>query len=451
MKIVHACLALQVACLAGACASAPPAPFPEPVRPPRELPQSAGSSAAEPPADAQSAAPARSVPAPAAGAVGPSLAEGTADRLGAGLAGGPVAEVAFHDAPLAVFINEVFGETLGLSFVIAPGLRDKTDLVTLRLRGPVAPEQLFNTARDVLRNYGVDIREQDGVLTFVVDADITAGDIPLLVSGRALPDVPATHRAVFQLVPLRIVSPADVRDWLEDLFEGQNLTIRSDPDRQTVLLQGTADLVARALAMIDVLDQPLLRGRHGAVIQPTYMDAENLAEDLAAVLKSQGYSTTTSPGSSGATMLLPLKAANKLVVFAPDRATLGHVEDWVETLDVAAGAEIEDAVFTYRVRNMQAESLVDTLNKALGVVAEEARGVVFDRNSNVLIFRGSGADWAQILNVVRTLDRPVPSVLIEVLIAEILLTDEYKSGFEFLAEGAVGRGDFSVGTLNRLG
>ena len=35
---------------------------------------------------------------------------------------------------------------------------------------------------------------------FVAAQEIGPGDIPLLISGRALPEVPPTHRAVFQLV-----------------------------------------------------------------------------------------------------------------------------------------------------------------------------------------------------------------------------------------------------------
>ncbi|MDD9960937.1 MAG: hypothetical protein OXP11_14305 [Gammaproteobacteria bacterium] len=70
-------------------------------------------------------------------------------------------------APIVAFINEVFGTQLGMSFVIPPGLQEKTDLVTLRPASPVPPRQFFNTARQVMREYGVTIREQDGVLTFL--------------------------------------------------------------------------------------------------------------------------------------------------------------------------------------------------------------------------------------------------------------------------------------------
>ena len=57
-------------------------------------------------------------------------ARGAVDQLGTDLEGPPI-EAAFNGVPIVAFINEVFGTELGMSFVISPGLQEKTDLVTL--------------------------------------------------------------------------------------------------------------------------------------------------------------------------------------------------------------------------------------------------------------------------------------------------------------------------------
>ena len=59
----------------------------------------------------------------------------------------------------------------------------------------------------MLQEYGVTIREQDGVPAFLATQEIESGEVPLLISGRTLPEVPATHRTVFQLVPNRPKPP----------------------------------------------------------------------------------------------------------------------------------------------------------------------------------------------------------------------------------------------------
>ena len=60
-------------------------------------------------------------------------------------------------------------------------------------------------------------------------------------------------------------------------------------------------------------------------------------------------------------------------------------------------------------------------------------------------------EWVEIRSVIARLDRAVPSVLIEVLIAEVTLTDEERTGFEFLIRGALGSRGLIGGTLDRLG
>ena len=169
--------------------------FPGTSAPPKELPEDA---AAEAEAERDEVPyPTVAVPQPI---IERTIAEGISDPMGRDLEGEPI-RVSFNELPLAVFIDQVFGEELGLSYVIAPGLREKPDLVTLRLTSPVPPSQLFDTARGVLREFGVAVRRDANVLTFALSDEIGTGEIPLLVSGRALPEVPATHRTIFHLVP----------------------------------------------------------------------------------------------------------------------------------------------------------------------------------------------------------------------------------------------------------
>ena len=402
-----------------------------------------------------------------------SVAEGIADRLGEDLTGDPVL-VSFHDIPLVPFINEIFGEELGMSFVISPGLRGRSDLVTLKLTEPLPPNQLFTMARRVLREYGVDITSaEEGILTFVPSKDISSRDVPLFVSGRALPDVPPSHRIIFQLVQLKVVRGPQVRGWLSEAFDHQDLEVIEDPDRNALLLKGSSDMLARAIAMIDVLDQPLLRGSYGMIIEPVYMRAQDLTQALHEVLHAEGYQASIgTAGVGGSIVLLALPDVDKVIAFAADQATLEHVEQWARTLDSRGKESVNTAVFSYEVLNTQAEDLTETLNRMFGfgmnaglqgngtgegerMPRTEAAGsasdrIVVDKNRNMLLFRGSGDEWAEILNVIEKLDRAVPSALIEVLIAEVTLSDQEKSGVEFLVRGGINDYDI-VGEVEGLG
>ncbi len=452
------------------CATLRVDPLPDPIRPPRTLAaeEAQGAAAAAPQEEGTTITSTPGV------VIQRTVAEGIADRLGEDLTGPPIA-VSFHDVPLVTFINEVFAERLGMSFTLSAGLSEKTDLVTLRLTEPVPPNQLFATARRVLQDYGVELREAEGVLTFVADQEIGAGDIPLLISGRALPEVPPTHRTVFQLVPMHVGRATDVSNFLGQTMRGQDLQINADTLSNTLLLRGTLELVERAAQMVEVLDQPLLRGQNGAIIDPSFLAAADMAEDLAAVLRAEGHSVGTGGELGRAVILLPLRGVNKLVAFAADAATLAHVREWARTLDARKEATVENAVFTYEVRNTQAASMQETLEAILedggtsafqGVRGQGAATgtadaddaylgtgrIVVDQNRNMLLFRGSGKEWAELRAVIEQLDKPVPSVLIEVLIAEITLSDERESGIEFLFRSGIGGGQgVTGGTLDALG
>ena len=314
--------------------------------------------------------------------------------------------------------------------------------------------------------------------------------MPLLVSGRTLPEVPLTHRTIFQLVPLSVVRGPQVRGWLLEAFDRKDLKVMEDPDRNALLLRGSADMLARAIAMIEVLDQPLLRGRYGIIIEPVFMAAADLAGALNSVLKAEGYQSSLGVAGPASVILLPLAGVNKMVAFASDRDIVDHVEEWAEVLDTQQKETIEEAVFTYEVRNTQAEELTEILERMVGIqvaaaapaaASPEAVGagtdrrergerragspaaapapapattgarIVVDPRRNLVLFRGSGREWAEVRSVIEKLDRSVPSVLIEVLVAEVSLTDEEKTGFDFLLRGGIGSRDITAGTLGGIG
>lgn len=464
--------------LLAACTPLGVDPFPEPLRAPREAPADAvAPDVVEPRTEM------RTLPTPGV-VLQESLAEGAADRLGEQLTGAPI-EVSFHDLPLVTFINEVFGERLGMSFVIAPGLAESTETVTLRLTEPLAPRRLFHVARNVLSEYGITLREDDGIITFAPSEDMLTDGVPLITSGgRTLPRIPDSHRTIFHFVPLTVGSPSIV-NILEDAFEGQDLDVDFDRDRGGILLKGRRTLIEQGIAVIDVLDQPALRSRHATILDPAFLEAETLVSELNKILTAEGYRIGAGTTTAGSALLLDIEHLNKVIVFAPDRALLEHITDWARILDDRRQESIEEAWFTYEVRNTQALALSATLNAVIGGpvqrsgttaasatasggVASAANagasrgttrrtgistvgGLVVDENRNLILFRGSGRDWAEILSVIQVLDKPVPSVMVEVVMAEVTLSDIEGSGFDFVLKAALDRYGISTGTRGALG
>ncbi len=399
------------------------------------------------------------------------------------LKGGPV-NVNIEGMPVPAFINEFFGSILGAGFQMDPQVSKAQDLVTLRTPGPQSPQNFYRLAVQVLHSYGISTEYTSGMVFFNRGKD-SAGPSPLIVSGRALPEVPISHRPVFQLVDLQSVRTNDVVNLLGVAFKGSGLTIQAEGSRNAVILMGKPEQVRQAGEAIRVLDRPLMRGRVSARLEPAFVTASELSKRLVEVLSAEGYGASlyTVGGSSGtAILVLPLEAANAVLVFAADDRVLEHSVEWARSIDKPNPTAGSDGLFYYMVKNTQAKEIVQTISgvqngasntrrpsrdaidgsqggAAAGAAAtspaggdgDMARGKLsLDEPRNAIIYQGSATDWGRILPLIQQMDRAPRQVMVEVTVAEVTLTNDQEFGISWLARNSdLGKfnGNISSGTL----
>ncbi len=409
--------------------------------------------------------------------------------------------------PIVAFINEVYGKILGLSFEIDPSLESRKDGVTLRLADTVTKQELFELANGVLDRYGVSMAQEGKVLRFVInDKGGKSSTPPLLVSGRALPDMPEGHQTVFQTAPLIAISQADAINWLKRAYGSMDLQVEGDLKNNSVVLIGPQTIVKQALQALELLDQPSFRGKHSARFELAFQSPDALTKALEQVLKAQGYAVSTGTGEiiNSSIVLLPLSFSNSVLVFTPNQQTLDHVARWIEQLDRQANMEPNNSkVFYYEVKNTRADSLVKVLdslffkgNSAGGSTAtpvpvatpptaitpesgiptetttqpqaalattsiggdgggSRLKGrITLDEGRNAIVFQGDPREWQSVREVLQRMDKASRQVLVEVTIAEVNLTDDKAFGIEWLADtgvGELGGGGNLNGTIGTLG
>lgn len=396
--------------------------------------------------------------------------------------------------PVPAFINEFFGTILGVGIQMDPAVARMTDLVTLRTPGPQSPQDFYRLAVRVLETYGVSTRYEGGRVVFAPAARGGTFEPPLVLSGRALPSVPITHRPVFRLVPLEAVRIGDVLRWLNTAFTSEDLEIIEDLNRNAIVLYGKPDLVAQAAAAIEVFDRPYMRGRLSTRLEPAFVGAEELAGRLVDVLTAEGYGAALygaqgGPPQGASVVVLPIPSANTVLLFAADRAVLNHAVEWARTIDQPNPTAGASGLFYYTVRNTSAEEIVQTLNgvrsaaastvrtppretltsaeaslatqAAAETVAAPAAGgdlsageIVLDAPRNAIIFQGSSSDWARLLPLIQQMDQAARQVMIEVTIAEVTLIDDEQFGVSWLAnDSSHGRFDGTItsGVLDGAG
>jgi len=367
--------------------------------------------------------------------------------------------------PLSAFINEIFGNLLGLSFEISPDIQRKRELVTLRVSEPQTPTQLYRLASQVLINYKVAIEWQGDLMRFVKAKRQAINSPSLIVEGLTSPEVPASHRPIIQFIPLKVVRNVHVRNWIQQAFKGQNLKVQEDAERNAIILIGPPQLVSQAAQAVSVLDQPLMRGQHSVRIEPAFLTANVLADQLIKVLNAHGYGASSSP-HYGSIIILPIKETNTVIAFAADAGVLAYVRQWAEKIDQINPQTTKvskPGLYFYPVKNTTAQLIADVINKIWGSInlAPAQKGqqtqakhtkFVVDPHRNALLFTGTGEEWARLLPILKDMDKPPKQVLIEVTIAEITLTDKNEHGLEWVINNAkLGGLDGKLGTLGGLG
>lgn len=381
------------------------------------------------------------------------------------LAGQPLS-VNVDNLPIPAFINEVFGNLLGLNFQIAPDVSALQELVTLRTSRPLPPEDLFRMARQVLADYGIAVVVEEDLLRVRLAQDGARVEPPLILSGRALPDVPVSHRPIYQLVTLEATRTGELARWLGTIF-GNEVKIEEDSLRNALMISGRPSQVRQALDAIRVFDRPFMRGRASTRLEPAFMSASELSSRLVEVLNAEGYGAANSLGVPASILVLSLNSVNAVLIFTSTRELLNHAVQWARELDrpnPAAGAR---SLFYYQIKNTKAADIAGILGGSgafstprgeagaaaapapAASVAGQSYSLLVDEPRNALIFQGDPAEWERLLPLVRQMDKAPRQVMIEVTIAEVSLGDNESFGFSWFAKAGFGRfnGNLRFGSL----
>ncbi len=397
---------------------------------------------------------------------------------------GPAVSVNFANVPLPTFINDVLGTSLGLTFQMDPDVQQLDDLVTLRTSRPQSPVEFYRLARQVLAEYGVEMVPEGSIVRLRMAPQGARLEPPIIYSGRALPDVPTTHRPIFYFMQLDAIRATEAARWLRAIY-GDEISAEESSERNALLLSGRAEQVRQAVEAIRVFDRPSMRGRASVRLEPAFMSAEQLAGKLTEVLVAEGYGAASTLGVPASVLVMPVPAVNSVIVFASDHSVLRHAVAWARELDrpnPAAGAR---SVFYYPVQNTKAADIAAVLggrqvgstgtsrgSSSSGEAGDQAAttstapapgagsqgdaisySLIVDEPRNALIFQGDPAEWERLLPLVRQMDKEARQVMIEVTIAEVTLDDGEEFGVSWFAKTSHGRFDGSLrqGTLPTSG
>jgi general secretion pathway protein D len=250
----------------------------------------------------------------------------------------------FENTPIATVAKVVLGDILNTGYVIDPRVQGTVSLVSVR---PVAKSDIVFVLESALRLSGVVlVREGAGYrLTPLGDA-VGSGRVD---SAAAAPE-PGYGVSV---VPLQYVSAQTVLK-LMDSFATKPGSVRADPTRNLLLIQGTGAERRTAVDTAMSFDVDWMRGQSVGIYPVSNSAPEPIITELEKIMDS-GESGL----SASVVKFQPIGRLNAILVVSRKPALLQTAATWIRRLDHADTART--SVHVYRVKYGEARQIARVL------------------------------------------------------------------------------------------
>jgi general secretion pathway protein D len=406
----------------------------------------------------------------------------------------------FDNADVEVVIHAA-SEIVGFNYVLAPDVRGK---VTVQTSTRIPQEEVFNVLLAILEVHGFTAVKSDNLYKIIRLEGARERPVPTIVG--AAPDPGRVgDEIITQIVPIRFASVADLSVLLRSLISARGSLI-AHRDTNLLIVTDAASNIRRLLDIVKLMDVEVALDEL-QVIPLKYADAQELAQILnqifAAGRARPGAPAVAAPPVPAAppapprvpTDGAPLERAPLIVGYRGINVLIVHARknemEIIRRLLAQLDVDIYGGrrIFIYYAENGKAKDLAVTMNAIYGrvdgappppppppapaapappppsppprppgaavpagiaetgLVEGEVRFVA-DEVTNAVIVATFPRNWPEIEETLKKLDRMPRQVLIEVLVAEISLTDDLRLGIEWAYRA--GRFDLSAPTTTTL-
>lgn len=363
---------------------------------------------------------------------------------------------------VADYIHYIFGELLKTSYILDPAVEALKTPITLKVSEEVTLRKLFTISEELLNERGVGIEWQDNIFRLrKLDGSGPTGDV-VYAYGKTVEQVPNTSLDVVMLVPFSYGFQSKLTLILPKFAKVEML---GNERQQAFMIRGKRREVIKALEFIELMDQPDLRNRLVAAFEPVFIPVDDARTKLAELLTQEGIYIGANASDTDGVSIVVLERTGTMIIFAPNEKTMSRISFWLDQIDKpVSGAEFQ--YFYYQPQLSRATDLGESIGLLIGAdsasgksalsdrtsalaqneslrsgpqsraTATASRGgedvsMVVDERANALIFYTTGQRYQQLLPLVKRLDILPKQVMLEVVIAEVTLTDEFKQGVEF--------------------
>jgi len=364
----------------------------------------------------------------------------------------------------------ILADYLHSSYTVHPAV---SGTVTFRTVRPIPFTALLPTLEMLLRQNNAAVILEEGVYK-VVPITAVRGSISPRLGGGERP-IPQGYSIL--VVPVKYVGAREMARLLQP-FAADN-TIVPDEIRNLVVLAGNQRELKHLVDTIDLFDVDWLAGYSVGLFPVKGVDVKTLTQDLDHI-----FGATAQSPLAGIVRVIPIERMNALLVVTTQPRYLEMAKNWLERIDQSGGTTGGTRLYVYQVRNGKAENLAQLVGDlfssrrttttapslapgarpteirsapfgqpqptpqttttsvtpgpasfslpggAGGTTASEVR-VIADKDTNTLLILAAPGDYEIVENAIRRLDVVRRQVLVEVLLAEVTLTDDLSLGLNY--------------------
>lgn len=253
-------------------------------------------------------------------------------------------ELNFDNADVQSVAKTVLGDTLGISFVVDPRVQGT---VTLASTGPIPRQDVLPVFESVLRMSNAALVHEGSLIKIVPVAEATGTGTLSVGAGQPGYGV--------SIVPLHYTAAAAVARTAENFVSRQG-TIKIDPARNLLLIQGTTAERQAALDVVSAFDVEWMRNQSVGVYPLKSTSPETMIRELERV-----FETGEGGQGNGVVRFQPISRMNAVMVVTKNPKFLQKATQWVGRLDRSDTSGT--TVRVYRLKYGSAPQVAKILNE----------------------------------------------------------------------------------------
>lgn len=385
-------------------------------------------------------------------------------------------DINFDSADMVDVINK-FSTERGVNILIPTGANEIKSKLTLKLDERVTVDQAEKLLYTVLDIAGYSlIKRQDGYTVVKNDNNIARNALPIFigVTPDELPDTDERIRYFYYFSNIQVpVQGAEGQSELNSIFAQllpADSVYKYVPSSNGVLIVDKANNIKAAMKIVLELDKVGFK-ENLEIVKLTFTNALTVADlfnnnilgatDQANRFRVGFRGKSQAEYFSPAMKIIPEGRTNSLILMGTQQS-IDRVKDFIfRYVDVKLDTG-KSILHTYQLQYLEAATFAKTLEQLVagsaaggsqqsragaGTAAGPERffdGVIIKADTpasatdgssssryfggNQLVIAARNEDWLRIKKLIEELDRPQPQVIIEVLIADLQITDEHVFG-----------------------